>query len=68
MTLWTWLTRGDDQIDRLIAANRAKQIDGMEAIDWTLTNRAGDKQWQQVAKAQGQSKRTLRLLSRASND
>jgi hypothetical protein len=58
--MWTrlrdWLKR-DDDIDALIAENRATPIRGMHDPDWRRIDEIGESEWQAIADAQ---KRTAR--------
>jgi hypothetical protein len=50
-----WLIRRylpDTKIDALISVNRAKPIEGMEAIDWRKTNKAGERKWANTLRGQ----------------
>lgn len=66
MSLIDWLFRtAPDPIESLIEANKAQPIPGMERIDWTKTNQAGQKRWTDVARAQGKGKATVREFPKA---
>jgi hypothetical protein len=64
MKLMDWFFGRDRAIDALIDANAAKAIEGMEAIDWSKTNRAGRQKWNEVAAGQGKARATVSELRR----
>ena len=48
--VYRWLP--DRQIDALIAQNKAKFCDGMERTHWPTVERAGQRKWTTVLRAQ----------------
>lgn len=53
------LTRARDNklVDELIAAKGAKQIAGMETIDWQKLDRAGERRWQEALRGQRRARK-----------
>ena len=57
--LTRWCAGRRDPIDALIAKNAAAPREGMERIDWSKAERAGERVWCETLRAQRKTRRPL---------